>query len=88
MLPEDAAYNIAFNLHIRSCIQVPVLRQTIAQLINLTRQVQTLPDREQAQLLLTKICHAVEQHQNGSISRKSDSAAPDSTYPRPLSARI
>ncbi|MCB0169715.1 MAG: polysaccharide biosynthesis protein, partial [Anaerolineae bacterium] len=64
------------------------LRQTIAQLINLTRQVQTLPDREQAQLLLTKICHAVEQHQNGSISRKSDSAAPDSTYPRPLSARI
>ncbi|MCB9157381.1 MAG: amino acid adenylation domain-containing protein, partial [Caldilineaceae bacterium] len=33
LLPEDAAYNIAFNLHIRSCIQVPVLRQTIAQIV-------------------------------------------------------
>ncbi|MCB0207764.1 MAG: polysaccharide biosynthesis protein [Anaerolineae bacterium] len=68
------------------------LGQTINHLVELARKVQTLSDREQSKLLLSRICHAIEQHQPGAARQKAnvrvEDAAFDTSYPRPLSAKI
>lgn len=73
-------------------IDLTALEQTIGNLVSLTRQLNYLPPEEQVEILLTKICEAIETHQVQTTSpltnRHSQNLSPDAPYPRPLSARI
>ncbi|MCB0164898.1 MAG: polysaccharide biosynthesis protein [Anaerolineae bacterium] len=81
-----------FTTAFKGQVDLEGLRQSIAGLINLAGQTQSLPDQDQTQLLLTKICAAVEQHQVGLVGRQKDERSEytpsDSAYRRQLSARI
>ncbi|MCB0194095.1 MAG: polysaccharide biosynthesis protein, partial [Anaerolineae bacterium] len=73
-------------------VHMESLCQTISHLVDLARKVQTLSDREQSKLLLSRICNAIDQHQPGTnrqkVNGRTEDAAFDTSYPRPLSAKI